>query len=240
MTMDRFGVWSPHRDSNSVRALKAALSFRPEPWQWHDDRERASWWVIDGTLTSLSSLTDALVQQKKNGPVEAMMLSPSWSNIEDPVWTYFKIPLNIKVLYAWIDLRIQQDFPAAASRINAAAPVAILTGHQLRLRRWPNLPHYTAHGNPADAVSIALACAKLLEDWNSYEEASAIAGNVALFNTILADAKIHGILEISEPEHDKTPAQITAPAQPPSHPATRTPEKTDAWSLVKRLLKKLT
>ena len=179
MAMDRFGVWSPHRDSNSVRALKAALSFRPEPWQWYDNKEQASWWVIDGTLTTLSSLTEALLQQKKHGPVEAMLLAPTWNNIEDPVWTFFKVPLNIKILYGWIDLRIAQDFPGAAARIPVAAPIAILTGHQLKLRRWPNLPHYTAHGNPADAVAITLACAKLLENWTSYEEAVAIAGNAA-------------------------------------------------------------
>lgn len=234
MAMDRFGVWSPHRDSNSVRSLKAALSFRPEPWQWHDDRERASWWVIDGTLTTLSSLTDALLQQRKNGPVEALLLAPTWSHIEDPVWSFFKAPLNIKLLYAWIDLRIEQNFPAAADRPPAASPVAVLTGHQLRLKRWPNLPQYTAHGNPADAVSLTLACAKLLEDWTSYEEAAAIAGNTALFSTILADAQIHGILQINEPE------PVKASVKPASIPAPRSPEKTDAWSLVKRLLKKFT
>jgi hypothetical protein len=237
MAMDRFGVWSPHRDSNSVRSLKAALSFRPEPWQWYDDRQQASWWVIDGTLTTLSSLSDALLQQKKNGPVEAMLLAPSWSHIEDPVWTFFKIPLNIKLVYGWIDLRLQQDFPAAAERAPPAgerAPVAILAGRQLKLKRWPNLPHYTAHGNPADAVSITLACAKLLEDWTSYEEAAGIASNTALFSVILADAQIHGILEISAPE------PVKKSIQPPSPPPTRSPEKTDAWSLVKRLLRKLT
>ena len=234
MAIDRFGVWSPHRDSNSVRSLKAALSFRPEPWQWYEDRQQASWWVIDGTLTTLSSLTDALLEQRKQGPVEAMLLAPSWSHIEDPVWTFFKSPLNIKLLYGWIDLRLAQDFPAVAERPAAAAPVAVLTGRQLKLKRWPNLPHYTAHGNPADAVSITLACAKLLEDWTSYEEAAAIAGNTALFSTILADAQIHGILQINEPE------PIKAPAPPVSSPAPRSPEKTDAWSLVKRLLKKFT
>lgn len=234
MAMDRFGVWSPHRDSNSVRSLKAALSFRPEPWQWYDDRQQASWWVIDGTQTTLSSLTNDLLQQRKQGPVEAMLLAPTWSHIEDPVWSFFKSPLNIKLLYSWIDLRLQQDFPAAPSQPAAAAPVAVLTGRQLKLKRWPNLPHYTAHGNPADAVSITLACAKLLEDWTSYEEAAAIAGNTALFSTILADAQIHGILQISEPE------PVKAAAPPVSPPAPRSPEKTDAWSLVKRLLKKFT
>ena len=231
MAIDRFGVWSPHRDSNSVRSFKAALSFRPEPWQWYENKEQASWWVIDGTLTTLSSLSDALLQQKKSGPVEAMILAPTWNLIEDPVWTFFKVPLNIKLLYGWIDRCLQRDFPATAASASTA-PTASLLGRQLRLKRWPNLPHYTAHGNPADAVSLTLACAKLLEDWTRYEEAAAITSNTVLFNTILADAQLHGILEISAPE----PVQTSAPA--PSNPITASPEKTNAWSLVKRLLKK--
>lgn len=233
MAMDRFGVWSPHRDSNSVRSFKAALSFRPEPWQWYDNKEEASWWVIDGTLTTMSSLTCALFEQKKQGPVQAMLLAPTWNHIEDPVWTFFKAPLNIKLLYGWIDLRLQQDFPAAPAATPAIpAPAAILAGRQLKLKRWPNLPHYTAHGNPADAVSLTLACAKLLENWTAYEEAAAIANNTVLFSTILADAKIHGILEISEPE------PVKKSIQPPRNPTIKSPEKANAWSLVKRLLNK--
>ena len=235
MAIDRFGVWSPHRDSNSVRSFKAALSFRPEPWQWYENKEQASWWVIDGTLTTLSSLSDALLQQKKSGPIEAMVLAPTWNYIEDPVWTFFKAPLNVKLLYGWIDRCLQRDFPVAPIAATAStAPTAILLGRQIRLKRWPNLPPYTAHGSQADAVSLTLACAKLLEGWTRYENAAAIASNTTLFNTILADAQLHGILEISAPE----PALPSA--KPPSKPPTESPEKTDAWSLVKRLLKKFT
>lgn len=227
MPQDRFGVWSPHRDSHSVRSFKTALSLRSESWQWYENKEQASWWVIDGTLITLSSLSDALLQQKKNGTIEAVVLAPTWNYIEDPVWTFFKAPLSVKLLYGWIDRCLQRDFPAAA-------PTAILTGRQLRLKRWPNLPPYTAHGSQADAVSLTLACAKLLENWVGYEEISAFSGNTALFDQILADAQLHGILEIDEPE----PAPPSA--EPPSKPPTKNPEKTDAWSLVKRLLKKFT
>lgn len=225
MTQDRFGVWSPHRDSNSVRSFKAALSLRPEPWQWHEDKERASWWVVDGTLITLSGLGDALSQQRKRGPVETLVLAPTWNYIEDPVWTFFKTPLSIKLLYAWIDHCLQRDFPALNTV--ASKPSTILRGRKIKLRRWPNLPHYTAHSNQADAVSMTLACAKLLENWVSYEEISAFSGNTALFEQILADAEHHGILEISAPE-----------APPPPPPSPPPPAKTDAWSLVKRLLQK--
>lgn len=233
MAIDRFGVWSPHRDSNSVRSFKAALSLRPEPWQWYENKEQATWWVIDGTLTTLSSLTDAFLQQKKYGPIEAILLAPTWNMIEDPVWTFFKAPLSIKLLYTWIDHCLERDFPGMVIPARTP-PASALSGLQLKLKRWPNLPHYTVHGNQTDAVSMTLACAKLLENWVSYEEISAFSGNAALFDKILADAKSHGILEISKPE----PAQPSA--QPPSKSPTKSPEKTDAWSLVKRLLKKFT
>jgi hypothetical protein len=234
MAIHRFGVWSPHRDSNSVRSFKAALSFRPEPWKWYENKEKASWWVIDGTLITLSGLSDALLQQKKYGPIEALVLAPTWNYIEDPVWTFFKTPLNVKLLYGWIDRCLQRDFPAAATA--STAPAAILLKRRIRLKRWPNLPYYTASSSQADAVSMTLACAKLLENWVRYEEAAAIAENTVLFNTILIDAQRHGILEISEPEPE--PARASALA--PSTPMTANPEKTDAWSLVKRLLKKFT
>lgn len=237
MAMDRFGVWSPHRDSNSVRSFKAALSLRPEAWRWYDNQEQASWWVIDGTLTTLGSLTDAILLQKKQGPIEAIVLAPTWNLIEDPVWTFFKAPLNAKLLYGWIDRCLQRDFPAAPAVSVAPAPVVpavALKGRKLKLKRWPNLPHYTAHGSQADAVSMTLACARLLESWTRYEDASAIASNTDLFDTVLADAQSHGILEISDPEPE--PARPSTPA--PSPPPSTSPDKTDAWSLVKRLLKK--
>lgn len=233
MAIDRFGVWSPHRDSSSVRSFKAALSLRPEPWQWYENKEQATWWVIDGTLTTLGNLTDAFLQQKKFGPIEAVVLAPTWNLIEDPIWTFFKSPLSVKLLYTWIDHCLERDFPDAAAPAPAPAPpAAILAGRQIKLKRWPNLPHYTAHGNQADAVSLTLACAKLLEHWVSYEEISAFSGNPALFDQLLADAKSHGILEINEPAPAKTPIPVVASKPTPS------PEKTDAWSLVKRLLKK--
>jgi hypothetical protein len=238
MVMDRFGVWSPHRDSNSVRSFKAALSLRPEAWRWYDNKEQASWWVIDGTLTTLGSLTDAILLQKKEGPIEAVVLAPTWNLIEDPIWTFFKAPLNVKLLYGWIDRCLQRDFPAAPAASVAPAPAVALTGRQLKLKRWPNLPHYTAHSSQADAVSLTLACARLLENWTRYEDASATAGNAALFDTVLVDAQSHGILEIRAPEavSEPEPARTSTPA--PSPALTANPDKTDAWSLVKRLLKK--
>ena len=150
--------------------------------------------------------------------------------------------MNVKLLYGWIDRCLQRDFPAAPAAPVAPAPAAALTGRLLKLKRWPNLPHYTAHGSQADAVSLTLACARLLENWTHYEDALAIASNTALFDTVLADAQSHAILEIREPEPASEPASepepdmISTPA--PSPPIPANPDKTDAWSLVKRLLKK--
>lgn len=232
MPMDRFGVWSPHRNSNSVRSFKAALGFRSEPWKWYDEEHLASWWVIDGTLvtpTSLNSLTDALAQQRKQRTVEAVLLVPSGDPTEDPAWTSFKTPLNVKLLYGWMAQRLEQSDPAAG---RPPVSPAVLTGRQLKLSRWPNLAHYTAYGDPADAVSVTVACSKLLEGWTSYEEAAALASNTALFNAILADAQSQGILQINE--------TASAPVQPAIFTPPKTSETSDAWSLVRRLLKKFT
>ncbi len=217
MTPERFGVWSPHRDSNSVRAFKAALSLRPEPWQWHEDMKRASWWIIDGTQTTLDSLTSDLQAQKKNGVIHTVVLAPSWNHIEDPVWVFFKVPLNIKLVYGWIDRCLLQRLPPSP-----------LARQHLRLRRWPNLTRYSASGAPADSMHLTLACSRLLENWASYEEVVAIAKNTLLIDRMLADARQDGILDTS----------ATAPALNPGTPETKTPEKTNAWSLVKRLLSK--
>lgn len=222
MAPDRFGVWSPHRDSNSIRAFKAALNMRSEPWHWYEDKQMASWWVIDGTQTSLGSLNSALAEHKKSGPIQALILAPSWNNIEDPVWSFFKTPLNTAVLFAWIDRCIQQHLPQA-----------VLAGQHLRLKRWPNLTRYnSAIDNPADGVHLALACARMLESSTTYEEIAVIAQNRALLDKLLADARQAGILHISK---EAIAAPQAANASPPPPPA-----KTDAWSLVKRLLSKFT
>jgi hypothetical protein len=223
MTPERFGVWSPHRDSNSVRAFKAALSLRSEPWQWHEDMKRASWWVIDGTQTTLDSLTSDLQTQKKNGVIHTVVLAPSWNHIEDPVWVFFKVPLNIKLVYGWIDRSLLQRLPPSP-----------LAGQQLRLKRWPNLTRYNANCAPADSMHLTIACARLLEHWASYEEMLAIAKNPLLFDRMLADARQEGILDTSAP----APVSEHSPAS--GTPETKTPEKTNAWSLVKRLLSKFT
>lgn len=224
MVQDRFGVWSPHRDSNSIRAFKAALSLRSEPWRWYDDRQQASWWVIDGTQTTLGSLNSALEQQKKNGTVQTVVLAPSWSHIEDPVWTFFKVPLNIKLVYGWIDRCLQPYLP----------PPAPLARQHFKLKRWPNLTHYTADSSPADAVHLTLACARLLENWRSYDEILAVAHNAVLLDRLLSDARRDGILETGSPvlACGSTPA--------PGFLKTKILDKPDAWSLVKRLLSKFT
>lgn len=224
MIQDRFGVWSPHRDSNSIRAFKAALSLRPEPWRWYDDKQQASWWVIDGTQITLGSLNSALEQQKKNGMVQTIVLAPSWNYIEDPVWTFFKVPLNVKLVYGWIDRCLSLSTPLSTS----------LADQYFKLQRWPNLTNYTVGSSPVDAVHLTLACARLLENWRSYEEVLAIAHNATLLDRLLSDARRDGILK----------TESLAPAcDSPSIPhflKPKIPEKPDAWALVKRLLSKFT
>ena len=154
-----------------------------------------------------------------------MVLAPSWNHIEDPVWVFFKVPLNIKLVYGWIDRSLLQRLPPSP-----------LAGQQLRLRRWPNLTRYNVHCAPGDSMHLTLACARLLENWASYEEVVAIAKHSPLIDRLLADARHDDILDTSEaaPTSEHSPLS----GIPPSTPETKTPEKTNAWSLVKRLLSK--
>ena len=221
MPYNRFGIWSPHRNSSSVRAFKAAISLRPENWQWYDDMHQAAWWILDGTQVTPSGLTDALHQQKMNAPIQGAILAPSWIQVEDPAWTFFKIPVNVKLIYGWIDRCLQQQ-----------EPPPVWTGQQFKLSRWPNLTHYSDKNSATDGVYLALVCARLLEDWTRYEEALAIVRHAPLLDRLLTGTLRDGIAQ-SQPA---APAGMSPP--PLVRSPTDRPEKRDAWSLVKRLISK--
>ncbi len=219
---DPFGVWSPHRDSHSVLSFKAMLGLRVEPWTWQDHAQQAAWWIIDGTRQIPEDLTAALYREKASSPTHGALLAPDWSAVQDPVWTFFKAPLQVNLVYRWIDACRQQNVHLSS-----------LSGRQLKLRRWPNMTRYTANIAVADSIQLTVACARLLGEWTSYEQVIALVTQPKALDALLADAQREGILDIA-PETFAVNAPISAQPKP------TTLKERGAWSLVKSLIKKFT
>lgn len=212
----KFGLWSPHRDSNSVRAFKVTLGLRPEPWTWYQEASQASWWVTDGTRGVSAELSEALRQAQKKALTHGLVLAPDWSAVKDPVWAFFKVPVQASVIYRWIDTCLQK-FPSSSD----------LSGQQLRLRQWPNLSLYTTNGNRAASVKLTLACSQLLKDWMRYEDFLAICPDAAATDALLADALRDGILNLTAATPLSTASAVAAP-------------DVRGWALVKKLIGKFT
>lgn len=216
MLKERFGVWSPHRESSSVLAFKAVLSLRSERWVWCNDRQQASWWIIDGALGASQDWTSDLREQKDGSKTHGALLARDWISVGDPVWTFLKLPLQVSIVYRWLDACLLQ-YPE---------PQLALSGQRFKLKRWPNMSRYSSAGNLAGGMNLTLACASLLKDWVTYEEAVAIANDKAALDMLLSDAQRDGILEAASPvsaSTGKKPSKV---------------EDTKAWSLVRRLINK--
>lgn len=267
MPKEVFGVWSPHRDSKSVLAFKSMLGMRPERWVWLTEPTQAAWWVVDGTRDNLAELTAALHQEKAQGPVRGVLLAPDWSSVKDPVWVFFKVPLQVNQVYRWIDACC----PPSSVPVSAEA---LFAGQQLRLLRWPNMTRYNTHATVAQGIELTVACARLLSGPMTYEEVRSLLANEVnrtQLDAVLRDALQNGMLGLTpwqQPAPPPTPAPTPAPAiaptsvptsasasaavgttaaappasKPtlPSPPAASRTEDRGAWSLIKRLILKFT
>lgn len=227
MSAPAFAIWSPHRDSNCVNAFKAMLGLRAEQWVWSDNAAQAHWWIIDGTRSDCGEHTAALRHQRNQANLHGAILAPDWSAVKDPIWTFFKVPLQVSLVYRWID---------ASQPKRARMPVS-LAGRQLKLQRWPNMARYTRQVGISEGMQLTVACSRLLQGWVRYEEVLSLVTMPSALDTLLRDAYETGILELTPIETlNSTPSGFGL-SLPPELPPQGSPER-GAWSLVKRLLQK--
>lgn len=240
------------------------LGMRAERWLWLNEPEHASWWVVDGTRDNLSELTVNLHREKAQGPVRGVLLAPDWSAVKDPVWVFFKVPLQVNQVYRWIDACC----PPSSAPVSAEA---LFAGQQLRLLRWPNMTRYNANATVAQGIELTVACARLLSGPMTYEEVRSLLPseiNRTQLDAVLRDALQNGMLGLTPlqpqaaapatptlaptfapaaasaaPAFTGTPAAFAAPSMPASvapPPAASRTEERGAWSLIKRLILKFT
>ena len=224
-----FAIWSPHRDSNCINAFKVMLGLRSEHWVWCNDAHDAAWWVVDGTRPDCAALTAALHQERLSFPsLRGAMLAPDWSAVKDPVWTFFKVPLQSNHIFNWID----------ANQPKRPRLPTTLDGMRFKLLRWPNMSRYARLVSMNESMKLTLACSRLLKDWASYEEVQAMVSVPSALDVVLRDAYEAGILErIEAPvQVDADFSWFTLPS-PLSDTSANAPEY-GPWSLVKRLLQK--
>jgi hypothetical protein len=221
---DRYGLWSPHRDSRSVLSFKSMLGLRPqEVWVWHDQPELATWWIIDGARSDVAAITQMLIREKTQEPTHGAILAEEWSVVKNPIWTFFKIPLKPQLIYNWVNATQQRMGPATVS----------FAGRKLKLRRWPNMSRYSNGLSMAQSISLTTACAQALKDSVSYSDMLTLAGkgNDSTLHALLHDALQDGILEVSVVEGIVETIVETSSTNNPT-------SDTKRWSLIRRLIEK--
>lgn len=227
MAKDRYGLWSPHRDSPHVLAFQSLLSDRlNESWVWYNDPSAAAWWIVDGARYDIANVTEMLRSERAHdatyGATHGAILADDWTSVSHPIWTFFKVPLKTQLVYNWVDTIHKRTMPVASS----------FRGQKFRLRRWPNMSRYSHQLNTAQSMSLTVACAQALQNRMAYAEMIALAGinNSTIVDSLLRDALQDGILELSKADATDAPH----PAPPPPNPVS-SPKR---WSLVRRLIEK--
>lgn len=205
-------------------AFKAALGLRPERWVWCSERHQASWWVVDAALGVSEDWTTELRNAKEGLRTHGALLARDWAAVGDPVWTFLKAPLQVNIVYRWLDACLLQ-YPE---------PKLSLSGQRLKLRRWPNMSRYSSAGNLAGGMNLTMACASLLKDWVPYEEAVSTANDKGALDALLVDAQRDGILEVAP----SVPATVLAAATATTGENPSKAEDPKTWSLVRRLINK--
>lgn len=207
-------------------AFKAALGLRPERWVWCNDRQQASWWVVDATLGVSEDWTTDLRNEKEGFRTQGALLARDWAAVGDPVWTFLKLPLQVNIVYRWLDACLLQH---PEHRL-------LLSGQRLKLKRWPNMSRYSSASSLAGGMNLTVACARLLKDWVTYEEAVSIANDKAALDVLLMDAQRDGILEMASPVLAASIGATVEKATTGENPSMTEDLKT--WSLVRRLINK--
>ncbi len=181
-------MWSPHRESRLVQVFKAALSARPESWNWCDNPHHASWWVIDGTLPNCFELTAPIEREKaEHVATYKVMLASLITHHHNPGWTFFKVPLNTALLFRWIDSCLSRK-GRSESQIN----------QKIKLTRWPNISSYSEGLSPTACMQLTMACSRLLEDWVELDSVQQLVGHPERLERLLKDAEKSGILKVRE------------------------------------------
>lgn len=150
-------VWSPHRDSSAVKVWKSWVSMRSSDiWSWCDSVEEADWVLVDATHGVCPKLTDMLLHTANK---KGIALSPSFTDLPDTIWMFFRTPLQPVLLNQWLDHVIHgKHSPVSVSNEWITKHIASDAANLfLRLNRWVNLTQYGKF-----SLDMAPICIKLL------------------------------------------------------------------------------
>lgn len=203
--MDRYALWSPHRESESVQAFRSLLRLRSENWRWVEEPAAASWLVIDAGHRFDARWTALLNEGGRQR--QGIVLARSWAELPSPRWTYFKLPLAPKRLFSWIDQVIGADSASWLTSLGRGDEAAACEwdGSRLRLTRWPNLSAYGAQ-----ALQLLAVTQLMLSDTVDYEFLLTQIGDAALLNRFLDEMRAQRILIVDRQYSGPLPGMAPA------------------------------
>jgi hypothetical protein len=211
----RFGLWTPHRDSHNILALKSLLGFRSENWHWCESQHEAQWWLVDASYPIEAKWT---LHLRHHAQTRGIILAQSFTESPDPIWQFVKTPLNVGRINAWLNQLVQTTISPTPPALTPMEVLPLLSNLECRLSRWPNLTRYGEL-----AIKLTPICEQWLRDWHTAERVVIKAGsNITqsdeFWQLFLQDVQAEGILQTrltikGLKPHIHSPTALTEPTQ---------------------------
>lgn len=175
-------IWSPHRESRSVKAWASLLSLREETWIWKRDqsRHKATWWVLDGDIPLDARL---LQEQQQRDGLRCILLAAQSPHMPNSNWTWVSTPLQANRVNQWLDAEV-------AKHIATQQPLPEWDKMALHLTHKPDISPYGAN------MALVVACSRMQQAWLTYSALIHLGLSPAVLERFLADAYRSGALEV--------------------------------------------
>lgn len=181
-------LWASHQDAMLMTTLMSGLRVFSKHWQWTGDWQEANLWAVDVETDDIKVLEQRYHECGEPKP-KVIYLAENFMPMPVSRWTYFKSPLNIRVLHKWM---LSQGFET--TRKNYHADVlekdtdAKWRTHRFQLMYWPNITQY------AEGADIMMVCSVMMHDWCDYNQLIPFNVDDEILAKLLNDAETEGNL----------------------------------------------
>lgn len=220
-------IWTNNSDANTLKAFRSLTNLRLPDWDWTDNAETADLWCLD--LSRKEDVMQLTVRYRACGQAlpKVIFLSHEFAAAPVPDWVYFRSPVNLGVLVAWLQANGLDTGAGAQSGDAATSESERWKKHAFRLKIWPNTTEYS------DSPNIVFACGAMLRSWHTLETASQLDIEENVLHRLLTDAEKAGNMEFKQDSTGNAQQAATTHEQTDQNKKSKT---TGMWGKLKGLI----